>query len=435
MSANSSVDWWRRPEPVPVVDHPARAMRGNRLCHWALIGFTVILLLAPQEQFPVLAPFRIALLSATVAVLACGYYRLRQKLPLLEFSPEVVLVLLLVCWSMLTVVFSYWPGGSVSLLTDRFLKAVVCFLLLSHAISNLRQLQAICWCLVLCTVPLTLTTLVNYASGITMGAVDSRVIGYASGLTQNPNDMALMLNLILPLCFALALGARGRLARLLLAGISLLIVLAVIATFSRAGFLTLAFIGVCYAWLVRHRPQRIWIPVVLLLGALALPLVPDSYFDRISTIVTIEDDQTNSAQTRLSDMKVATEVAFSRPVVGSGIGMSALALNEARGERWLDVHNVYLQVAVDLGLPGLLLYVLLMWRCLRVTGDVIHGRSGHAAEPRQLVLLAEALRVSLLAFAVSAMFYPVAYHFYFFFFAGLAIAAGKLARDTFEASR
>jgi hypothetical protein len=36
------------------------------------------------------------------------------------------------------------------------------------------------------------------------------------------------------------------------------------------------------------------------------------------------------------------------------------------------------------------------------------------------------LRVSLIAFAVAAMFHPVAYHFYFYAIAGLAVAAASI---------
>lgn len=428
MSIDSSTEWWRPPGRVPSETPEVVRAPGTALTLWALIGFTVILLLAPQERIPALAPLRIALLSVGVAVLACGYSRISRRMPLIELSPDVVFLLLFAFWAALTLPFSIWPGGSAGTLTGPFFKAFICFLLLSHAITDERQLRTVCWCLALCAVPLALTTLKNYVAGTHMGEGTDRVIGYSAGLTENPNDMALMLNLILPLCIALLLGARSAVKKAVLAGIALLIVAAVIATFSRAGFLTLVFIGVCYAWLLRKRPQRVWLPIILVMGMFALPLVPPSYYERIDTIVNFEEDESNSAQSRLADMKTAVGVAFSKPLVGSGIGMSLLALNEARGEKWLDVHNVYLQIAVDLGFIGLLLYLLLLFQCLRVTGGILDGSTGRPAS-RQMVFLAEALRVSLLAFALSAMFYPVAYNFYLFYFAGLAIAAGRVARD------
>jgi O-antigen ligase len=104
--------------------------------------------------------------------------------------------------------------------------------------------------------------------------------------------------------------------------------------------------------------------------------------------------------------------------------MDALALNEVRGPTWTIVHNVYLQYAIDLGIPGLVLFVMLL------RGVVRSARyAQHAGGARQsgLFHLAEGIRISLIAFAVAALFHPVGYHFYFYYFAGLAIAARTIA--------
>jgi hypothetical protein len=50
---------------------------------------------------------------------------------------------------------------------------------------------------------------------------------------------------------------------------------------------------------------------------------------------------------------VAAGFVARHPVIGAGVGMDVLALNELRGPVWLSVHNVYLNYAVDLGLVGL----------------------------------------------------------------------------------
>jgi O-antigen ligase len=111
-----------------------------------------------------------------------------------------------------------------------------------------------------------------------------------------------------------------------------------------------------------------------------------------------------------------------RPLVGAGIGMSILALNEAGGPRWHEVHNVYLQYAVDLGLPGLILFLLLFWGVFRQARSA-RKRAAAIPELRNLFLLDEGLQVSLIVFAVAGVFHPVAYHFYFYYFGGLALAA------------
>jgi hypothetical protein len=111
--------------------------------------------------------------------------------------------------------------------------------------------------------------------------------------------------------------------------------------------------------------------------------------------------------------------------VGAGLGMDTLALNEVRGPVWKEIHNVYLEYAVDLGLPGLMLFVMLLRGALRSARLAQYIGSQRQREPAMADLfhLAEGIRISLYAFAVAALFHPIGYHFYFYYFAGLAIAA------------
>ena len=102
--------------------------------------------------------------------------------------------------------------------------------------------------------------------------------------------------------------------------------------------------------------------------------------------------------------------------------MNILALNELRGASWKKVHNVYLEYATDLGVPGLILFLVVLAGCVRSAGLVMR-RTARTPPMRDLFLLAEGIQVSLVAFAIAALFHPVAYHFYFYYMAGLALAA------------
>jgi O-antigen ligase len=82
---------------------------------------------------------------------------------------------------------------------------------------------------------------------------------------------------------------------------------------------------------------------------------------------------------------------------------------------------VYLQYGVDLGLPGMLLFIALLVMCYRAAREAEQrGRRNPALA--DLVPLAAAIKVSLIAFAVEGMFHPIAYNFYFFSVGGLAVA-------------
>jgi O-antigen ligase len=198
-------------------------------------------------------------------------------------------------------------------------------------------------------------------------------------------------------------------------------VAAVILTFSRAGFLTLAASFVMFfAVLVRRKAPGAAVGL-LLLALCVPPLLPDGYMARLSTITNIETDRTGSAQGRWRDTKIAAGVVAKNPIIGVGIGQDVLAMNEERADTWRRVHNAYLQYGVDLGIPGMLLFVWLHVLCFRTARAVENRAAGNPAY-RDLALLAAGVQVSLVAFAVAAMFHPIAYQFYFFSIAGLAVA-------------
>ena len=186
--------------------------------------------------------------------------------------------------------------------------------------------------------------------------------------------------------------------------------------------MTLATTFAMYLWRLRKRPERRWAVAALVIALVCIPLLPSGYWDRLSTITNKDSDTTGSAQERWRDMVAAANLVIQNPIVGVGVGMNIRALNEERGPYWLAVHNVYLEYAVELGIPGLVLFLMLLAGCMKSTMSV-QQRSAGVPALRELFCLAEGIHTSLIAFAVAAVFHPVAYHFYFYYMAGLAIAA------------
>jgi putative inorganic carbon (hco3(-)) transporter len=233
----------------------------------------------------------------------------------------------------------------------------------------------------------------------------------------------------------LLLGAKTAGKRNLLLMALSLEVSTVVLSYSRGGAVTLGVIMLLYLWKLRRRSERSWLWGLILAGVMLLPFAPSSYFDRLSTITNVEADRTGSAQERWGDMVVAARTIVANPFIGAGIGMNTLAMKEARGG-WLPVHNVYLEHALDLGLLGLILFLLLWYSCLKAT--IAAQRSYEELGLGDMRLLAEGLQISLIAYATAAMFHPVSYHPYFYYMAGLAVAAWKIcppARSATEVHR
>jgi putative inorganic carbon (HCO3(-)) transporter len=434
LASELSHDWWR-PEPRAV--SVSQAVPDTDLAFKALVAFTAILLLAPQEWLPVLKSLRIALVAATVSFVAYMFDSAVQRRPVSTFAPEMAIAIALVTWSIITIPLSYWPGGSVNELTERFLKAVAFFWLIGTLVITRKRLQIFTWTLVLCSIPLAATGVENFLSGeflTSRRAALQRIAGYAGGIAKNPNDLALMLNLLIPLTGALLIITRRASLKAVAAFALVLSVTTVIITFSRAGFIALiTIVLLSLVALVRRRLPGA--AIAIFVGILVVPpLLPAGYLDRLNTITDIEKDRTGSAQGRLEDFGAAIDVVIANPVTGVGLGQDILALNEQRGATWRSVHNVYLQYAVDLGIPGAVLFIWLLVASFRGAKRV---RVRAAKEPalRDLVVLAGGVQIALVAFAVESFFHPVAYQFYFFCIGGLAVALQNTCRTELEMAR
>ena len=414
----SPADWWRPLSPARLAAEGAVVgPSASPLAYGALMTFICVLLLAPQNVFPVLGTIRLAMLAGALAIVAHVRDRFELGLPLTRPVREMRLVGWLLLWSVLTMPFSLWPGGSLALLLGLFVKALAVFWLIGNLVDTRLRLRGMALTLVVLTVILGLVGISNYLTGVFGPTQDIRILGHDAGLTRNPNDLALMLNLIIPVSVALLLSASGLLARALLAGAVAIQVSAVVLTFSRAGFLTLATSLAVFGLRILGRPSRIIVFAALGGALLALPLVPESYTDRILTMGSVDADVTGSARARWTGTVAAIEHAVENPLLGAGLGMNILVLNESVGATWRSVHNIYLEFAVDLGLPGLGIFLLALHACWR------SARAARKSADPEVAQLAEGIEISLIAFSVAAFFHPAAYTFYFYVIAGLAVAA------------
>jgi probable O-glycosylation ligase (exosortase A-associated) len=433
--ADAAATWWR---PGNRLWDPASAgfsrsasagfsaARSSPIAFRALVAFTVILLLSPQIYFPILGTLRIAFLAAGLAIAAHLAHGTTHRAAAEPLPAPIRIALVLVAWAVVTIPLSYWPGGSVKTLTEHYLKAIAFFWLIAMVAGTVGRLRVLTWALVLCSIPLATTAVHNYLTGMFLSTGVPglhRIYGYhgGSGLVGNPNDLALMLNLIIPLTGAVMLNARGALERSI-AGVALVLsIIAVILTFSRAGFLTLAAALVVFLLMLVRRGSAGKAVLLLAAALLVSPLLPTGYTDRLSTIADMSADRTGSATGRWRDFHVAIELVQRNPIVGAGIGQDIFVMNETRGDKWTSVHNAFLQYAVDLGLPGLILFTWLYLSCLR-SASRVERRAARDPALGELVNLAAGVEISLIAFGVASFFHPIAYQFYFFSVAGLAVA-------------
>jgi hypothetical protein len=422
------VEWWRRepaaPEAAPAA-RSGREPRGGLTAFWALVAFTAVLMLVPQQYFPFLNVIRINLLIGTLAI---GAHVFAPPVStLLRVPTELKLGIALLACAAISIPSSYWRSASLDAFGD-FLRVVAVFWLLGQDVCSQRRLRIIFWTLTLVCVPVAAAALNNYRLEI-HDAFGARILGYSNNLASNPNDLALTLNLFLPFAGILAITSRRLLVRLVAWAAIAIAVAAVFVTFSRGGFVTLAIETALFIQVLTRRKGAKAIVLAIVVGALAVTMMPEGYGARMGTIVNIDSDETGSAQMRWSDTVAAVQFMVSHPILGAGLGQGHLALNELRGALWTSVHNAYLNYGVDLGVPGLLLFLTMVVTSFLSARRI--ERLPASAIPTELRLMASGVRISLAGFMVAAFFHPVGYDFYFFYLAGIAVALKTTAARQF----
>jgi O-antigen ligase len=424
VAAEPPQEWWRPAVSAQATDDVGARSERSPVAFWALMFFMFSLLIAPQSFVPGLGSLHLAAVAVAIACTAHLSMAFRCGHSIFGTHPSRLWAGALAGWALLTAPLSYWPGGTVSLLLDLYFKSLVIFWMLGAVVDTRARLRQLVTWLTILTIPIGATAIMHFVTGTFVQGGDReapRIMGYDAPLTANPNDLALVLCMLLPLAVALAVAQRGVLARLAFAAIACLDVVAVIITYSRTGFVTLAALGVVGLFKLARGPAKLWAVGIVGLGLALLPLLPDGYMQHMGTITAIETDPTGSAQNRWSDSLTAANLVLANPIVGAGAGMSTLALNEARGAAWVPVHNVYLEYATDLGLPGLLLFLLLLGSCLYKATQIVQ-RLASSTAAWDFRCIAQGVQMTLVAFVVAGFFHPVAYHFHFYYAAGLSVA-------------
>ncbi|WP_409461656.1 O-antigen ligase family protein [Amycolatopsis sp. GA6-003] len=244
----------------------------------------------------------------------------------------------------------------------------------------------------------------------------------ASGPQPDPNDLAYFLVAAVPLLFLTPRVSRSRFFASTLAGTVL--VGGAVATFSRGGALALA---AALAWLLVRRvlPWRVLAAaagsvVVLGLGALlfAGPQLERAVQEKTFIAATNVD-------TRELRWQAAARMVAAHPVLGVGPGSfrtqyAAASHNAEIDEQTPVAHNMYLEVAAELGLPGFALFA-------GVIGVAVLGseRAVRCAErPSPARTEAIVLQAALLAVLVASAFLSEQYYLPLWSLAALGVAAG-----------
>ncbi len=215
------------------------------------------------------------------------------------------------------------------------------------------------------------------------------------------NFAAEYLAMAIPYLYYLIASAKTRAQKSAWTAVLATSLLHLLLTFTRASYLGFAASTILFlALAAKKKTPRAAKPALLLLAALLFLARPS-----FSAIRRFEKGSINS---RMRTYAVALEMLKDKPVLGAGPGnfnilypryAAEMGEQGLRGGELMvkDAHNDFLETAVDLGIPGLFLFLFLLFSAGRIS-YILCKTSG-----REEKLLAAALASSILAVSVNAL--------------------------------
>lgn len=255
---------------------------------------------------------------------------------------------LLVVLAIVTVPLGIWMSNSLNRLYPGYLIAVTVFL---AGLVLMRDREVLVRTLQLLTGTLALITVLTVFFGVGAGSVEQGRL--TVGVSLDPNDFAWILATFVPI--ALWLGVRRKATSLLWFGVAVLLVMGIVPTQSRGGFLALIAAGVVLISFGARGWKRIW----LLVGVALLAMILLGYINAAgaSRLTDFSGYEGGTGRTEL--WKQGIRWMVQRPW---GFGMG----NYATYNVWMTGgghtgHSAYINIGVELGVLGLIAY-LAIWR-------------------------------------------------------------------------
>lgn len=257
---------------------------------------------------------------------------------------------------------SYTPNKSIFTLLI-YVAYIMFYFILVNTIKTRQQLYMLVLFLVLSTAFISLYGLYQLKTvGATSGAwVDTTLfedIKARIGSTfENPNVLGEYLVLIIPVGIAMLWGQRGWISKLMTLGLSAVMIICLVYTYSRGAYVGLMLAFALFAVL---RDRRFVILGVI--GLLLLPFVlPASVINRFASIGNLSD---TSSSYRISIWLGSLKMIKDYLPSGIGLGLEPFkliypkySLNAAYAQH---SHNIYMQLLIENGISGFLVFAAIM---------------------------------------------------------------------------
>lgn len=260
-----------------------------------------------------------------------------------------------------------------------------------------------------------------------------------SGVLGDENDIALAMNVVMPISFFLGLGSRG-VKRYCFWGSAIVFIMANTVAGSRGGFVGLACTAVFCMLFLKTKMKGLIILCISV--AVFWVSIPDSYKNRIYSIKSETSQETGSTgYGRMQVWRLALNVFGDFPLIGVGQGNIPWYLgdyidvndsdsywNDKPGQGGRQSHSVYFTILPELGLIGTLLFALMI---RNVVGKVKDIKAKSVNDENILKYMSFGLVVGMIGYLTSGIFLSALYYPQFWNISALILAVYSLYKKQY----
>lgn len=248
--------------------------------------------------------------------------------------------------------FSYVPDISLDVFVDRVIKFALFGLFIAAFVSTPKRLKLFIGAFLLACMKMGQEGFLGNITGSLIW--ENQGIPRLHGPTPNyahPNSFSGMALGTLPFIYFFFRPSTWYI-RILLMILLIFAINIVLFTGSRTGYVGL-IVGLAY--LIRKSKKRMRaLFILILIACVVTPFIPSDYIQRAQSIFTGKEKEGHSIETREKILEDAWEIWLENPL---GIGVHAFpAVREDQFGRTQDTHNLYLEIATNLGIQGLAVF-------------------------------------------------------------------------------
>ncbi len=331
------------------------------------------------------------------------------------WTRETKLFAVLLAWFTLT---TFWGPDYPKAAHDQWVKVMKIYAGVFPALWMITTKERLKWFIV--TVALSFG-LLGLKGGIFAAATGFhyRVWGPDNTFYGGNNEIALALNMTLPLLVLCAKESRRPAAKAFFWATFMFSVFSIVSSWSRGGLVTL--VATLLALIVSGRKKWLAVPLVIVGAVVLVPKLPEKWFARMETIETYDQDA--SVRGRFMAWRYATNRALKSPLTGGGF--------ETFRSQPHDAHSAYFEILGEHGFIALALWLSLLFGTM-VALERLRIYARYVPGAVWIRDYARAVQISLLAYAVGGAFLGVAYWDYFYHLVAVCVILKLLFQEAYE---